>query len=933
MTTPARLIENVGFDKLSAEKALAELETTKDGLTSEEAKYRLEQYGPNAFAEEKKRSPILMFLSQLNDPMIFVLIAAAVVSAIIGAVENEGFLDSIVIVAIILINAIVGMVQESKAEKSLEALKKMSSPVAAVKRDGKIIEVQASELVPGDIVALEAGRIVPADVRLVEAINLKIEESALTGESVPVEKDCNFVAEGDIGIGDRINMGYLSTGVSYGRGFGLVVGTGMSTEMGKIAQMLTDEKDNTTPLQRKLASLSKSLGIICLSVCALFFVVGLLRGFHVMEMVMNAISLAVAAIPEGLPAIVTIVLALGVQRMVKVNTIVRKLPSVETLGSVSIVCSDKTGTLTQNKMTVTTVYSNGALKPVDQLSYADDKELIDGFVLCTDATVEDDGRRMGDPTELALVDMGINLQLTKANLEGEQPRINEEPFDSDRKMMTTVHKTSDGEVVAYTKGAIDKLLVHCIDENGNPLSSDKIDEIMKASKEMADNALRVLALAIKKGDDTATEDGLTFVGLVGMIDPPRPECAPAVAEFKIASVITVMITGDHRDTAFAIAKELGIVESPDQCISGDELNNMTQEELNAAVPKLRVFARVSPQHKVMIVKAFKSHGHIVSMTGDGVNDAPSLKAADIGVAMGITGTDVSKGAADMVLTDDNFATIKLAIREGRNIYGNIREAVLFLLSSNLGEIFTMFVAIAIGLVSPLRALHILWINLITDSFPALALGVDPPEDSIMKQPPRSAKAGLFSDGGFATCLVFGILIGAMTLAAFLYVPIEDIAKNHPEDGISIHSIDEALSPTKPEDVSEEEWENHPVKKAADERYRRAQTFAFTTLGISQLFNALGFRKLHRSFFKSNLLKNKMMIVAFLIGFGLQILVTEVPFLIEAFKTTQLHVNEWLILTVFCTLPLWVHEIYRLIRIAIKKNKPEENITANFEHFA
>lgn len=908
MTTPHRLIDSVAFEKVSAEKALATLESSKDGLSSEAVKQRLEEYGPNAFAEEKKRSPVMMFLSQLNDPMIYVLVAAAIVSAIIGVVEHEGPLDSIVIVAIILINAIVGMVQENKAEKSLEALKKMSSPVAAVRRNGKTVEVPASELVPGDVVVLEAGRVVPADVRLIETINLKIEESALTGESVPVDKDAGFVTEEDLGIGDRINMGYLSTGVSYGRGLGLVTGTGMDTEMGKIAKMLTEEDDKSTPLQRKLAELSKMLGILCLAICVAFFIVGLVQGRELMEMVMTAISLAVAAIPEGLPAVVTIVLALGVQRMVKVNTIVRKLPAVETLGSVSIVCSDKTGTLTQNKMTVTQVYSNGKLKPVDELDYNSEKEFIDGFVLCTDAEVDEDGLRMGDPTELALVDMGLNIDLKKSALEAEQPRINEEPFDSDRKMMTTVHKKADGEIVAYTKGAVDNLLKHCIDDSGNPISQGEIDEIMKASKAMADGALRVLALATKKGDESAKEDELKFVGLVGMIDPPRPECPQAVADFKEASVITVMITGDHKDTAFAIAKEIGIAESTEQVISGDQLNEMTQEDLNAAVPKLRVFARVSPQHKVMIVKAFKSHGHIVSMTGDGVNDAPSLKAADIGVAMGITGTDVSKGAADMILTDDNFATIKLAIREGRNIYGNIREAVLFLLSSNLGEICSMFIAIAIGLLSPLKAIHILWINLITDSLPALALGVDPPEDSIMKQPPRSAKAGLFSDGGFAIAFIFGILIGLMTLAAYLYVPITMLMAEG--TAISVATIDHLL-------------EEHP------DIYMLAQTYAFTTLGISQLFNALGIRKLHKSFFKTNHLQNKMMIAAFFIGFLLQIAVTEIPFLTEAFDTTQLHFDEWVKLAIFCTLPLWVHEIYRLIRLSITKNRPVENITANF----
>ncbi|MDR0875992.1 MAG: cation-translocating P-type ATPase [Clostridiales Family XIII bacterium] len=876
------------YEELSIEESLAKLETSDDGLSAAEAASRLETYGPNAFAEEKKRSGIARFFSQLNDPMIFILLAATVVSAFL-----KEYTDAVVIVAIILINAIVGMVQESKAEKSLEALKKLSSPFAMVRRDNKLGEIPASELVPGDIVVLEAGRIVPADVRLIQTVNLKIEESALTGESVPVEKDARFVAEGELGIGDRINMGYLSTGVSYGRGLGLVVGTGMQTEMGKIAKMITEEKEKPTPLQQKLAGLGKVLGVLCLLICAALFVVAMIQHRDPMEMLLTAISLAVAAIPEGLPAIVTIVLALGVQRMVRVNTIVRKLPAVETLGSVSIVCSDKTGTLTQNKMTVTMVYSNGALKPASQAVYLEEKLLYDGFILCTDAEVTADGLRIGDPTELALVDLGLSKDVTKHELEKGMPRVNELAFDSERKMMTTVHRLDDGGVISFTKGAVDKLLPHCVREDGKPISEDEKAQILDASSEMAANALRVLALAMKTGDETASEEDLTFVGLVGMIDPPRPEAPGAVVEFNGASITTVMITGDHRDTAFAIAKEIGIADSPEQCISGDALALMTQEQLNAAVPNLRVFARVSPQHKVMIVKAFQSHGQIVSMTGDGVNDAPSLKAADIGVAMGITGTDVSKSAADMILTDDNFATIRLAVREGRNIYNNIRESVLFLLSSNLGEIFTMFFAICIGLLSPLKAIHILWINLITDSFPALALGVDPPEDNIMKFPPRDAKAGLFSNGGMVITVLFGIIIGGLTLAAYLYVPISILTGAG--EPVTIANIDALLDPA-----------------LHAETYARAQTFAFTTLGISQLFNALGFRKLHKSVFSVNHLQNKMMIFAFIIGFGLQIMVTEVPFFVGVFETASLSLQEWLSLTAVCTIPLWVHEIYRPI---------------------
>lgn len=886
-------------EKMTVQEVLAELGTDRlQGLSDEEAARRLAENGPNAFEEQKKKTILQSFLSQLNDPMIFILMAATVISVVL-----KEFTDALIIVAIILLNAIIGVVQESKAEKSLEALKKLSSPVAAVKRGGRVFEIPASELVVGDIVILEAGRIVPADLRLTEAVNMKVEESALTGESVPVEKDAAFIADSEIGIGDRINMVFLSTGVSYGRGEGLVVATGMNTEMGKIARMLSEEKEELTPLQKKLAGLGKVLGIMAVLICAALFGIALLQGREIFEMLLTAISLAVAAIPEGLPAVVTIVLALGVQRMVKVNTIVRKLPAVETLGSVSVVCSDKTGTLTQNKMTVTKVYSDGIIRDVAALDYAADKILIDGFVLCTDAEIDQThGTAIGDPTELALLYMGISADVDKKNLSAAMPRIAEQAFDSERKMMTTVHRVDDGSVIAFTKGATDNILGLCsgISERGKvrPFTPEDQAQIMSSAGEMAANALRVLALAYKTRDESATESKLVFAGLVGMIDPPRPEAKGAVGEFKEASVTTVMITGDHRDTAFAIAKEIGIADQPEQCISGAELDRLTQEELNAAVPNLRVFARVSPQHKVMIVKAFKSHGHIVSMTGDGVNDAPSLKAADIGVAMGITGTDVSKGAADMILTDDNFATIRLAIREGRNIFNNIRETVLFLLSSNLGEIITMFAAIVAGFLSPLKAIHILWVNLITDSLPALALGVDEPEDDIMKHPPRGAKEGLFAGGGLAATATFGLLIGLITISAYLYAPVSALIAQG--ESISIDGINAMLS--------------------QGDIYMRAQTLAFTTLGISQLFNAIGFKKLHRSVFRTNHLRNKMMIVAFVAGFSLQVAVTEIPFLNEVFGTSPLSLSEWLCLTALCTVPLWGHEIFRLVHLGLERRK-------------
>lgn len=882
------------YYKKSIQETYTDLNTAYTGLSQEEAKKRLAEKGPNALIEKKGKTKLQMFLAQLKDTLIYILFGAAVISIALNEVT-----DAIIILMVVLINAVIGMVQESKAEAALEALKNLSSPFAMVRREGKIMEIPAQDLVVGDLVILEAGRIIPADLRLTQAVNLKIEESALTGESVPVDKAADYVADEDVGIGDQINMAFSSTSVAYGRGEGIVVYTGMDTEIGKIAAMISESTDQLTPLQKRLNDLGKVLGIVAIVIVVAMFGIAVLQGRDIIEMFITAIALAVAAVPEGLTAVVTIVLALGVTRMVKVNTIVRKLPAVETLGAVSIVCSDKTGTLTQNKMTVTKVYLDGQIKNADVLSYEKNKLFLDGFILCNDASTANK-TRIGDPTELALLDMGTNVKITKEGLEEANPRINEQSFDSARKLMTTVHKdTATGKVMGYTKGAMDILLERCrrIYINGQieDINIQHIADINKAATEMAKGALRVLALAIKEDDDSAREEDLTFVGLVGMIDPPRPEARDSVKTLKKAGIKTIMITGDHKDTALAIAKDLGIADDENQCITGSELNELTQEELNKRVENIRVFARVSPEHKVMIVKAFKSKGSIVSMTGDGVNDAPSLKAADIGVAMGITGTDVAKGASDMVLTDDNFATIEKAVAEGRGIYKNIKKTVLFLLSSNFGEVISMFSAIAAGLIAPLQSIHILWINLITDSLPALALGVDPKDKEIMNEKPRDPNESLFAHGGLAFTIFNGAMIAALTLGAFLWSPV--IHLNAAGQAVTLANIRDLLN-------------GLLVLDGVDviDIIEHAQTYAFTTLGISQLFHAIGMRNYDKSLFQISHLDNLAMIGAFAAGLILQILVTEIPFLTNVFGTSQLSLKEWINLILLSMVPLLSHEI-------------------------
>ncbi len=849
----------------STDKVLKEYDTVAGGLTTSQANERAEKYGKNKLAEGKKKTLVARFLEQLADPMIIILIVAAVISGITAAYEGESFADVIIIMAVVIVNSVLGVVQESKAEKAIEALQEIAAATSKVLRDGKMVTIHSEELVPGDVVILEAGDSVPADCRIIECASLKIEEAALTGESVPVEKcvEALSVKGGDdVPLGDRKNMAYMGSTVVYGRGAAVITGTGMNTEMGKIADALTKAQDNATPLQIKLAQLSKILTGLVLGICAIIFAVNLLRDFSnidknlIIDTFMVAVSLAVAAIPEGLATVVTIVLSIGVTNMSKRNAVIRKLTAVETLGCAQIICSDKTGTLTQNKMTVVEHYGS------------DEKLLARGMSLCSDAKLDTDKNdAVGEPTECALVNYANKLGMPKGDESAVFPRIGEAPFDSMRKMMSTVHKTADGVITQYTKGAPDEVLKRCskalVDGEVVSITEEIRAQILRANKDMADKALRVLALAMRNWnaepeqyDDEYLEQELCFVGLTGMIDPVRPEVKAAIVECKDAGIRPIMITGDHKDTAVAIAKELGIITDASQAITGAELNDISDEELGEKIELYSVYARVQPEHKVRIVKAWQAKHKVTAMTGDGVNDAPSIKNADIGVGMGITGTDVTKNVADMVLADDNFATIISAVEEGRRIYDNIRKAIQFLLSSNLSEVLSIFFATLIGF-TILKPVHLLWINLVTDCLPALALGMEKAEKDIMKRKPRSATEGVFAGGLGVDVLIQGSLVTLITLVAYFVGHFMESGR----------------------------WE---IAQSPD-----GMTMAFLALALTEVFHSFNMRSRRKSVFTIGG-HNVVLWGSMIFSLISTTLVIAVPFLRDAFGFTPISLAEYFV---------------------------------------
>ena len=876
------------------EEVLKSLDTSIDGLSTAQAKERLDAYGYNELDEGEKRSLLSKFIDQFKDLMIIILLVAAALSVITEGMH--GLTDACIIIAVVVLNAAFGVYQEGQAEAAIEALKNMSSPMARVRRDGNVVEIDSRELVPGDIVLLEAGDVVPADMRLLEAASLKIEEAALTGESVPVEKDITETVEAEAGIGDHVNMGYQNSNVTYGRGTGVVTNTGMYTEVGKIADMLANADESQTPLKQSLEQLSKTLTYLIIAIALVTFLVSVfIRGEQPLEGLMVAVALAVAAIPEGLPAIVTILLSLGTTTLAKRNSIVRKLPAVETLGSTEIIASDKTGTLTMNQMTVEKVYTNGQLQSAATELGADNTTLrIMNFA--NDTKVDPDGKLIGDPTETALVQFGLDHNFDVRDVLKSEPRVAELPFDSDRKLMSTIHKEADGTYFVAVKGAPDQLLkrVTRIEVNGEvrPITEEDKQAILATNKDLAKQALRVLMMAYKTTNEIPTlesevvESDLIFSGLVGMIDPERPEAAEAVRVAKEAGIRPIMITGDHQDTAEAIAKRLGIIDpndTEDHVFTGAELNELSDEEFQKVFKQYSVYARVSPEHKVRIVKAWQNDGKVVAMTGDGVNDAPSLKTADIGIGMGITGTEVSKGASDMVLADDNFATIIVAVEEGRKVFSNIQKSIQYLLSANMAEVFIIFFATLFGW-DVLQPVHLLWINLVTDTLPAIALGVEPAEPGIMTHKPRGRQSNFFDGGVFGAIMYQGVFQTILVLAVYGWGLV------------------------------------FPEHHTQAEIHADALTMAFATLGLIQLLHAFNVKSVYQSVFKVGLFRNKTFNWAIPVAFVLLMATIVVPGFNNLFHVSHLSLTQWLAVIVGSFLIVVLVELVKAIQRALGKDK-------------
>ena len=858
------------------------------GLSENEALSRLKQYGPNQLEQKAGKSLLRMFAEQLNNALIYVLFAAVIVTVML-----QEYIDAVIILVVIAVNAVLGVYQEKKAGKALESLQQLTFPKSTVKRDGKITEIDASELVPGDLVMLQAGQLITADLRLTESKSLQVEESALTGESVPVDKDASEVVNGsEMPIGDRINMAFMNTTVTHGRGEGVVVATGMQTEIGKIANLIGDHLQNKTPLELKMAQLGRLLSWAAGGICVFIILLSLLQGRDLAEMFLTAVSLAVASIPEGLVAIVAVVLSMGVTRMSKNNAIVKKLPAVETLGSVNMICTDKTGTLTQNKMTVTQVVTSEGVVEIIRGQKNEAIETVQllarGMVLASDATLDGD-QSTGDPTEIALLMLADDLMLDRKQLRKEFQRVSELPFDSVRKMMSVLVKNKE-QYFVFTKGALGSLLkisTHFLSEGQPlPMTDEHRDFIKSQADGLSDQALRTLALGYKVSNSEIPaeemEKDLIFIGLTGMLDPPREEARPSIEKARKAGITTIMITGDHKNTAFAIGAELGIASDPKEVLSGTELDKIPEDKWQGTLEKYRIFARVSPEHKVKIVNALKKGGNIVSMTGDGVNDAPSLQAADIGIAMGITGTDVAKGAADIILTDDNFSTIVKAVEQGRNIYSNIKKAVIFLLTCNLGEVVAMIGCLLLGWPAPLLATQLLWINLVTDSLPAIALGMDPDDPEVMKEKPRASNEGFFSHGAAGQIISGGLLIGALTGFAYWF---------------GFHEY--GFQP----------WDDEVPETAL----QNARTLAFMVLICAQLFYSLAVRSQTRSVFQMGLLINRRLAGAIVLGILLQIAVIYIPVVREAFRLKIPDGNGWFMIILLGTVPLIANEILKIIK--------------------